>query len=254
MTRTCLALVAIFWVVGPAHCETGRIIHHISRNATNILSHQTSNKPATKKALASARQDENALVSKGAMLHDFVSSEGISVEPGIVNDSVMGGESTSSVSFNSEGALFQGTVTRENGGGFASVKFTADDQDVLVQRLRSGSGIRFAVRHIEGCAAWKMQLNGADGNFISALFGRGWVQWQADFTATSNGNEQQIAFADLIPTRYGEPLGDPGLSGSAFDSITGFGFMMSFLAADGSNSTAFSTGPFALNIMHVEVY
>eukprot|EP00746_Dinoflagellata_sp_MGD_P006955 gnl/MRDRNA2_/MRDRNA2_113731_c0_seq1.p1 gnl/MRDRNA2_/MRDRNA2_113731_c0~~gnl/MRDRNA2_/MRDRNA2_113731_c0_seq1.p1 ORF type:complete len:247 (+),score=49.54 gnl/MRDRNA2_/MRDRNA2_113731_c0_seq1:159-899(+) len=216
------------------------------KNVSNVLSRRKSNKELDLMC-------QKAVATKSALLHDFVAGEGIAVTPKVINDSVMGGKSTSSVSLTSEGALFQGTVTRENNGGFASVRFKAADNAALVQMLKSGSGIRFVVRHIEGCNAWKLQLNG-DGNWVSSIFGAGWVQWQADFLASSDGEAQQIAFSELVPTRYGKPLGDAGLAGGDLDSIVGFGFMLSFLTAEGANSSAFSVGPFALNVVRVEVF
>jgi len=193
------------------------------------------------------------IAKQGALLHDFVAGKGLSLEYSVVNDSVMGGKSESSVSFTPQGALFQGTVTRASGGGFVSVKFKAADTALLVQRLKGGSGIRFRVRHVQGCRAWKFQLNGV-GNVISSMFGQGWVQWQADFSPSADGNSQQIAFSDMMPTRYGKSLGARGLSSSALDSIDSFGFMLSFLTDGGTNSTSFEEGRFALNVMVVEVY
>lgn len=225
----------------------------IHKNATSILSHNKARKVSSEKELISGCHNEGALSATGALLHDFVSGEGIALTPSVINDSVMGGKSTSSVSYTSEGVLFQGTVTREDGGGFASVKFTAEDSAALVQRLRTGSGIRFSVQHIQGCNAWKLQLN-ADGNWISRIFGGGWIQWQADFIAAADNEPQQIAFSELVPTRYGKPLGAPGLAGSDLDGIVAFGFMLSFLTAEGNSSTAFSVGPFAMNVVRVEVY
>lgn len=248
MIRACVVLFALVVVVLPARREVDSAVRCVHRNSTTILSRRQKSDEVN-----SACQKEGALVTAGALLHDFVAGQGLSLTPSVVNDSVMGGKSTSSVSLTSEGALFQGSVTREDGGGFASVRFKPTDSAALVQLLKSGSGIRFNARHIEGCTAWKLQLN-ADGNFVSALFGGGWVQWQADFAASPDGEAQQIAFADLVPTRYGKPLGGRGLGGSDFDSIVGFGFMLSFLTAEGANSSSFSVGPFALNIMRVEVY
>jgi len=253
MTRALLFLVAVTEAVSPAPREVIGIVGNVQRNVTPVLSRQRSDKMLAKKKPDPLYHNEGSFVSKDALLHDFVAGEGLSFTTSVINDSVMGGESESSVSLTPEGSLFQGTVTRANGGGFSSVRFKATDTAAFVQRLQTGSGVRFMVQHIEGCTAWKLQLNG-DGDFISSLFGQGWVQWQADFTASPDGAAQQIAFANLVPTRYGKRLGDAGLVGDAFNSITGFGFMLSFLTAQGTNSTAFSPGPFALNVIRAEVY
>ena len=63
------------------------------------------------------------------------------------NDTVMGGRSVSSLRFNeSETLVFEGTVSLENGGGFASVKFRIDPIDLakyesLRVRVRGDSNI-----------------------------------------------------------------------------------------------------------------
>ncbi len=69
----------------------------------------------------------------------------------VVNDGVMGGRSQSEIAFTDQGtALFQGTVSLENNGGFASV-FTdipprpLGDQAGLAVRVR-GDGKRYQLR------------------------------------------------------------------------------------------------------------
>lgn len=179
---------------------------------------------------------------------------GLALSASVVADTVMGGRSAARVSRTAEGLLFEGVVTREGGGGFASVRLSPRDSGELVRRLSSGTGVAFAVRRLRGCAAWKFQLNG-DGSWLGAMFGRGWVQWQADFAARArDGAPQEVSFADLLPTRYGEPLGPRGLTASGLRSISNFGFMLSFLTAEGEENPAFQEGPFALSIALVEVY
>jgi monofunctional biosynthetic peptidoglycan transglycosylase len=56
-----------------------------------------------------------------AQLLDFTNPRVIN-ELWIVNDGVMGGVSQSRISYDTEGAIFEGIVSLENGGGFASLR------------------------------------------------------------------------------------------------------------------------------------
>ncbi len=64
-------------------------------------------------------------------------------EPGwfTLNDDVMGGISTSSVGLTGSGLLFQGTLSLENNGGFASIRSNAEEYD-----LSGTTGLRLRVR------------------------------------------------------------------------------------------------------------
>ena len=48
----------------------------------------------------------------------------------VVNDGVMGGRSRSRISFEESGAVFEGNVSLENDGGFASVRTSLPDSDL----------------------------------------------------------------------------------------------------------------------------
>ena len=56
-----------------------------------------------------------------AQLIDFTNPRSVD-ELWVVNDGVMGGVSQSRFSYDSEGVLFEGSVSLENGGGFASMR------------------------------------------------------------------------------------------------------------------------------------
>merc|ERR1712070_1267057 len=172
-------------------------------------------------------------INKSTIIHDFQTDEGLDIQASVVNDTVMGGRSDSTVSF-AEGALFQGTVTKRGGGGFASVRFQPTIQGALSAALQGKNGIAFIVRSSRGCRAWKLQLNeGYDG-----------TTWQAGFNADSKGIVQRIPFSAFVPTWRGRPQGSPGLKGNSLASIRSFGFMLSFLTADGAQDPNFEEGPF----------
>jgi len=69
----------------------------------------------------------------------------------LVNDVVMGGQSTSSFMLNKKGnAIFQGEVSLENNGGFSSLRYRFDSRDTrsynsVAIRLK-GDGLRYQFR------------------------------------------------------------------------------------------------------------
>lgn len=78
----------------------------------------------------------------GLLLFDFSSAADWSVWE-IENDVVMGGNSTSKLSKSDEGnALFTGSVSLENNGGFASMQYHFAPKDI--------SGFKTAIIHLKG--------------------------------------------------------------------------------------------------------
>jgi hypothetical protein len=113
----------------------------------------------------------------------------------IVNDDVMGGVSTSRFQIlTNGGAVFSGVVSRENNGGFASVRSSPARHDLtgcggFVIRLRGdGRRYKFTVRTETG--------------FYAPLY-------QCAFeTKRSEWEEHQLAFKDFVPTFRGRILTD----------------------------------------------
>jgi len=203
--------------------------------------------------LLSISQGQRTTVSSGGrqkaagselLISNFATGEGLEFVGRVVNDTVMGGRSDSDVLMSNEGALFQGNVTRRGGGGFASLRFDPRDPVAFAKLLSSGKGIAVCANKLKGPSGWKMQLNSKQG-----------LQWQQDFQASGSSNSiARIPFASMMPTFRGMPQGNPGLSEQAIQDIQGFGFMLSFLSADGSNNSGFAEGEFALRIISVSVY
>lgn len=113
----------------------------------------------------------------------------------IVNDEVMGGRSSSTLQWTEEGtAVFRGTVSLAQGGGFASVRAPVDQHDLsafdaLALRLR-GDGQRY-----------KLSLyNDPPPRSIA---------YRASFsTEDATWQTIQIPFADLAPSFRGRPVPD----------------------------------------------
>lgn len=182
--------------------------------------------------------------STGGLIHDFTTGAGVSVQSSVVNDTVMGGRSSSRVTSSRDGVLFEGDVTKRGGGGFASVRFVADKSSSLASALQGGKGIACSLRSIKGCKEWKICLSEGYDN----------VTWQADIRTSTSKKHSRIPFSEFVPTWRGRQQGPKGLTADALQKVTSFGFMVSFLTAEGAMSTGFEEGPFAINIGRVDVF
>lgn len=130
----------------------------------------------------------------------------------VVNDDVMGGVSTSRFQvLTTGGAVFSGVVSRENNGGFASVRSSPVRQDLngtdaFVLRVRGdGRRYKFTARTETGFNA---------------------PNYQAEFT-TKRGEweEHRLAFMKFVPTFRGRELTDvPPLNPA---KVTSVGFLIS---------------------------
>lgn len=183
-----------------------------------------------------------------ALLRDFARGEGLEFQTSVIGDRVMGGLSEGSVRPTSEGVLFEGSVTRRGGGGFASLRFQPEDTRAFKRLLRTACGVNLTIGRASGCLSWKFQLSEMPG-----LFSRG-TQWQADFQTAEDVLSVQIPFSSLVPTRFGKAVSGPGLPNGAADSISSFGLVCSYLAAGGLERDNFVEGPFALTVSSVELF
>jgi len=138
-----------------------------------------------------------------AFLFDFSPESDLS-NWNIVNDVVMGGRSDSDFSINAAGhGIFKGTVSLENNGGFAMVRYSFTSMQVeayrkVVLRLR-GDGKRYQLR---------VKTDAADQHAYIQHF-------------QTNGEWQLIEFplADLRPTFRGRALNLPNYPGDKMEEI-----------------------------------
>lgn len=140
----------------------------------------------------------------------------------VVNDDVMGGVSTSSIRLTNGAAVFQGEVSLENNGGFASVRSLPARHDLagcdtFVIRVRGdGRRYKFTAR--------------TDRSFDSAIY-------QTVFTTKKGAwEEHRLPLKQFVPTFRGRVLsGEPTLDPARVTSV-------GFLIADQQD------GPFRLEI------
>jgi monofunctional biosynthetic peptidoglycan transglycosylase len=146
----------------------------------------------------------------------------------VVNDGVMGGLSRSRISFDECTATFEGTVSLENNGGFASVRTQLGPTDLSdwdgIALSLGGEGRTFQLR-IRTNDAW-------DG-----------VAYRARFVASdSDPQVVRVPFSAFEPTRRGRVLeGAEPLDPSRIEEI-------GFLIADGHE------GDFRLRVEWIRAY
>jgi monofunctional biosynthetic peptidoglycan transglycosylase len=168
------------------------------------------------------------MAQEGKLLFDFQGQDG-AARWVRVNDGVMGGLSQSQMKFTTEGtALFEGTLSLENNGGFASVRTIPDDFALggytgLVVRVK-GDGRRYMLR-LRTDRYW-------DGPAYEAGFD----------TVAETWVTVRLPFRDFVPTFRGRRLRNmPALDGTDVRQI---GFMLADKKA----------GPFQLEIDWIRAY
>jgi NADH dehydrogenase [ubiquinone] 1 alpha subcomplex assembly factor 1 len=145
-----------------------------------------------------------------------------------VNDEVMGGVSSGGIKAVDPTAVFEGTISLENNGGFASVRTASRD---------------FALAGVEGFII-RVRGDGKDYKLTArtddAFDG---VMYQATFeTEEGQWREIRIPLADFTPTYHGRVLPDrPPLDGG---KVRGIGFLISDA----------QEGPFRLEIAAVKAF
>ncbi|MGF1513041.1 MAG: CIA30 family protein [Elainellaceae cyanobacterium] len=173
------------------------------------------------------------------VLFDFRQLTNLAPLWGPVDDVVMGGVSQSDIERVATGALFLGTVSTDNSGGFASVRTrNLDPLD-----LSSYDGIQLRVR--------------GDGNRYKFLLRDSdrWdgVAYSASFdTVPNDWMTVQIPFDELVPVFRARTLDDD--DGINRQSVRAFQIMLSKFEYDGELNPTFEPGEFELVIESIEAY
>jgi monofunctional biosynthetic peptidoglycan transglycosylase len=110
----------------------------------------------------------------------------------IINDTVMGGVSTSAFVATGDGAAFRGTVSLEHGGGFASVRAPEDDYD-----LSGAAGIRLVARG-----------DGKRYNLTLYTQAGGRISYRVPFQPGDDWTTIDLPFEALTPYRRGRHVPD----------------------------------------------
>jgi NADH dehydrogenase [ubiquinone] 1 alpha subcomplex assembly factor 1 len=160
------------------------------------------------------------------VLYDF-SANADPTEWQVVNDDVMGGESSSRFVITNGAAVFSGDISLANSGGFASVRTLPRPPEAGAYR-RAVVRVRGDGRRYKFTARMGRQFEGV---VYQAAFGTKQGEWQ----------ETRLEFDDLVPTFRGQTLAnvarlDPG-------ALSSVGFLISDKQA----------GPFRLEIAWIKV-
>jgi hypothetical protein len=174
------------------------------------------------------------------LLFDFRQSQDLSRTWGSVDDVVMGGVSDSQVQPTAEGALFCGTVSTANFGGFASIR-TRNFEPAL---------------DLSGYQGLELQLNG-DGQRYKFLLrsDAGWdsVAYSHAFdTVAGEWMTVRIPFAQMVPVFRAKTL--QGAAPLQPQSIRSLQLMLSKFEYDGALNPSFNPGPFRLVLQSIQAY
>ena len=111
-----------------------------------------------------------------------------------INDGVMGGVSSGRMVQNGENLRFEGTLSLENNGGFASVRRLVDED------LSEATGIRLQVRGDGRTYQFRLRQ---DGRFDG-------VAWRAEFTTSEDWQSIDLSFDDFVPVFRGRRVPQAG--------------------------------------------
>ncbi|MBQ0735638.1 CIA30 family protein [Aquimarina celericrescens] len=123
----------------------------------------------------------------------------------IVDDVVMGGRSSSSITLNTDGfGVFKGYVSLENNGGFSSVRYQFEKTEVkrftkIILKLK-GDGKKYQFR---------VKPNSTD-----------YYSYIMPFSTSGELQEIEITLRDMYPSFRGRKLDQPNFSANHIEEIT----------------------------------
>lgn len=154
-------------------------------------------------------------------------SIGLELEPWrAINDGVMGGVSSGEMVATAEGLRFQGVLSLENNGGFASVR------RLLAVDLSGFDGVRVKIRG-DG-RTYQLRFR-QDGGFDG-------VSWRAEFSTNGKWQSIELPFQRFEPVWRGRPVPEAG------PLVAGQVRQLGFLLADKQ------PGVFGLDINAIEFW
>jgi hypothetical protein len=177
----------------------------------------------------------------GQLIFDFTNPTSDLKEVwGALDDVVMGGVSQSSIRLNGNGAVFSGTVSTANSGGFVSIR-TRNFEPPL--DLSQAEGIELCVK--------------GDGNRYKLLLRSesGWDSLAYSYSFDTVPNAQmmlRVPFAALVPVFRAKTVQDA----QPFDSsrVYAFQLMLSKFEYDGALNPHFSPGTFQLQVKFIKTF
>ena len=140
------------------------------------------------------------------MIYDF-SAEAVLGGWEVEDDGVMGGLSKGTLTLGEEGqAVFSGTVSLENNGGFSSIQYYFEPREV--------SAYRTAVFRIKG--------DGKPYQFAVEAGAGDRAYYLHEFVTSGDWQEVRIPLADLVPHFRGDRLDQPNFPGKTLAQVRFF--------------------------------
>lgn len=122
----------------------------------------------------------------------------------VVDDVVMGGESTSTFKLNADGfGVFAGSISLENNGGFSSVRYQFEKINV-----KKYTKIRIKLRG--DVKNYQFRLKSNSGDYYSYI---------KTFSTSGDWEEIVIPLKDMFPSFRGRKLDQPNFSKDYFEEI-----------------------------------
>jgi hypothetical protein len=136
-------------------------------------------------------------------LYDFKSNQSIN-DWLIVNDGVMGGRSQSEIYQSSEGhAVFEGRISLENNGGFASVRHR-----LSINNIQSFTYVNLRVKGKPSTFQFRIKKNNSDS-----------YSYIQEFEVTSEWNTVRLKLSDFYPRFRGRSLNLPNFEADSIEEI-----------------------------------
>lgn len=138
------------------------------------------------------------------LLFDFAKNESVK-EWIIVNDVVMGGESSSTIKLNKEGhGVFEGSISLDNNGGFSSVRY------------------RFPKRQIKQFSSILLRVQGDGKQYQLRIKSDSSEYYSYIAPFSTSGEWQDIVFRlqDFYPSFRGRRLNQPNFAKDSIEEIT----------------------------------
>lgn len=180
---------------------------------------------------------------KEEVLLDFTgkSTALLNFTPKILNDTIMGGKSTSEFKLQAEEAIFEGAVSTERDGGFSSVKFHPDSVESLRKALLGCIGIKIVAKNLlDKVQRFKIQL--------ASLKRMRAFNYQSEIVLPPKSDYTPVFLhtSTFWPTMFGHVLANQGeIDVNAVDTV---GILVSKLSDDGKPNPDFIEGQFSLAV------
>lgn len=182
------------------------------------------------------------------MLLDFTGKHEqlLKFTPKILNDTIMGGKSTSEFRIQDEKAIFEGSISTSRNGGFASIKFHPDDVNNLRNALKECTGLKIVAKNLEDkVQRFKLQLSSSKRmrafNYQSEII----LPPLSEYTPVF------LHICTFWPTMFGHVLSNQGkIDVNAVDTI---GILVSKLTDDGKPNPDFAEGRFSLAVQCIKI-